>query len=142
MTVLFNYSDWSTRYPELIAVSSDLAQLYFNEACLYCDNTGASKVTDEGVRAMLLNMLTAHIASLNCAALGGRAAENLVGRISNASEGSVSIGLDVGATPGTAAWFMQSKYGAQFWQATAQYRMARVYRGQPRNMDPYNPFYG
>ena len=132
MTVTFSYSTWSTRYPEFSTVSSDLAQLYFNEACLYCDNTGASKIIDENKRAILLNMLTAHIAKI--------AASKLVGRVSNASEGSVSVALDVGTMPGTAAWFQSTPYGAAFYQATSQYRMARVYQGNPRNIDPFNPF--
>jgi hypothetical protein len=81
-------------------------------------------------------MLTAHIAALNAVELGGRSAENIVGRISSASEGSVSISLD-SQTPGTAAWFQQTKYGAAFWQATTQYRKARIFPGSNRNPDPW-----
>ena len=99
---------------------------------MYCDNTGSSKITNETTRAMLLNMLTAHIAKLEIS--------KQVGRVSSASEGSVSVSLDVGVMSGTAAWFMATNYGMAFWQATAQYRMARVYQGNPRNIDPYNPY--
>lgn len=132
MSVSFNYSAWSARYPEFSAVTEPTAQLYFNEACLYCDNTGAGPVSDEAVLSVLLNMLTAHIAYL---AVPGR---DSVGRVSSASEGSVSASFDMQA-PGSAAWFAQSKYGIAFWQATAQYRTARIYRGRPRNLDPHNP---
>ena len=132
MTVAFNYSAWSARYPEFSTVTEQTAQLYFNEACLYCDNTGTGPVKDEAVLSVLLNMLTAHIAYLSTP---GR---DSVGRVSSASEGSVSASFDL-QVPGSAAWFAQSKYGLAFWQATAQYRTARIYRGQPRNLDPHNP---
>jgi hypothetical protein len=136
MTVSFAYSTWVARYPEFSAVTEPVAQLYFDEACLYCDNTGAGPVKDERRLALLLNMLTAHIAFMN-----GPNASGLVGRINSASEGSVSVSTDAGTMPGTAAWFMSSKYGAAFYQATAQQRTARIYRGQPRNIDPFNPMW-
>ena len=128
----FSYSTWVARYPEFSTVTEQVAQLYFNEACLYCDNTGAGPITDQTKLAMLLNMLTAHIAFLNDPANAG-----IVGRVASASEGSVSVSLDAGLMPGTAAWFMSSRYGAAFYQATAGQRTARIYRGRPRNMDPF-----
>lgn len=123
--VSFNYATWSARYPELSAVGSDLAQAYFNEATLYLDNTDASLVQDINARATLLNMLTAHIAQLNMPG-----SSPLVGRITNASEGSVSVATTYSdAMPGSMAWYVQTKYGASYWQATAQYRMMRYIPG-------------
>lgn len=132
MSVTFNYTAFVARYPEFSAVTEPLAQLYFNEACLYCDNTGAGPVKDEGTLAVLLNMLTAHVAAL--------AASSQVGRVASASEGSVSASFDL-QVPGTAAWFTQTKYGLAFWQATAQYRTAHIYPAVRRNMDPFNPMW-
>ena len=141
--VAFNYVGWVTRYPELGAyVSQSLAQEYFNEAGLYCDNTVNSPVTDDtvgGQRYMFLNMLTAHIAALN-APLGGQPSSPLVGRINNATEGSVSVQTENQYPPGSPQWFQQTKYGAAFWAASAQYRIARYRVGQPRTTDPYTPF--
>ena len=122
--VTFDYTGWTLRYPEFVSVTQPLAQAYFNEACLYCDNTGAGPVNDAPTLSMLLNMLTAHIAQLN-AAIGGQAASPLVGRISEATEGSVHVSADLPAVPGSAAWFAQTKYGLAFWQATAQFRTFR-----------------
>ena len=133
--VSFDYTAWAMRYPELSAsVAQPLAQLYFNEATLYLNNTGASVVRDLCTRATLLNMLTAHIAALN-APLNGQASSPLVGRIATASEGSVSVGTDL-QVPGSAAWAAQTKYGLAWWQATLPYRSARYIRG-PRSSYGY-----
>lgn len=136
--VVFDYAGtWSIRYPELAAfVSSDLAQLYFNEACLYVDNGDCSRIQDIPTRTMLLNMVTAHIAALN-APLNGQPSSPLVGRISSATEGSVSVSTDY-AAPGSAAWWSQSKYGAAAYAAMAPYR---TFRYAPRPV-PYPMPYG
>jgi hypothetical protein len=53
-----------------------------------------------------------------------------VGRVTSASEGSVSVSFDYGTpTPGSGAWFQQSQYGAAFWQATSSLRGMRYIRG-------------
>lgn len=121
---VFDYSVWSARYPELSAtVAQPLASSYFDEAGLYLNNTETSPVADVARRLVLLNMLTAHIAALN---MPGSSA--LVGRVSNASEGSVSVQAEY-APPGTSAWFVQTKYGAAYWQATAYLRTMRYIAG-------------
>lgn len=141
--VTFDYALWAARYPELAAsVSSILAQAYWNEAQFYCDNTASSPVIDGapgGQRAMLLNMVTAHIAALN-APLNGQPSSPIVGRISSATEGSVSVGTDNPYPPGTVQWWQSTKYGAAFWAATQQYRKMQYFSGFPRNMDTFNPF--
>lgn len=121
---VFDYVVWAARYPELAAsVDATLAGAYFTEAGLYLDNTDASVVQDVPTRLLLLNMLVAHIAILNGAARGG-----LVGRVSTATEGSVTVNAEL-ATPGTAAWFAQTQPGASFWQATTAYRTMRYAPG-------------
>lgn len=129
--VVFDYATWGLRYPELapIPVGPDLAQLYFDEATLYLNNTPSSPVQSISIRAMILGMLTAHIAELN-RIVNGEAANPLVGRITNASQGSVSVSADMGTVPGTAVWFLQSRYGAAAYQALAPYRTARYAPGR------------
>jgi len=143
--VAFSYSGWSTRYPELaFSVSQPLAQMYFNEAQLYCDNTPTSSIRDAspgGQREMLLNMVTAHIAALN-APLNSQESSPLVGRISNATQGSVSVAAQNDYPPGTVQWFQQTKYGAAFWTATAQYRTMHYVPGMVPNVNPYGGFRG
>lgn len=138
--VAFSYADWSAMYPELAAsVSQPQAQGYFYQAQLYCDNTPTSLITDtsrNGEREMLLNMMTAHIAALN-APLNGQSSSPLVGRISGATEGSVSVQTQMDMPAGSAQWFNQSKYGAAFWAATAKYRTMRYVPGR---VPPANPW--
>lgn len=137
--VAFDYNAWSVRYPEFSpAVAAPLAQLYFNEAQFYCDNSANSIIIDDSVggqRSILLNMLTAHIAAMNIAG-----SSPLVGRINSATEGSVSVQTQNDYPPGSAQWFQQTKYGAAYWAAVAQYRVAMFVPGNPRVMDPFRPF--
>lgn len=134
---VFNYATWSARYPELAAtVGVDLATAYFGEAGLLLNNTDTSLVCDVNVRLTLLNMITAHIAALNRpSTLGGTDPQtDLVGRISNATEGSVSVATDYGQVSASSAYWLQTKYGAQYWQATAKYRTAHYRPGRRRNL--------
>lgn len=121
--VVFSYANWESRYPEFVGVNSGTAQLYFDEATLYLDNTSGSIVQDIGKRTVLLNMLTAHIAALYSGTTGSPASP-LVGRISNASEGSVSVGTQMTLAE-QAQWYAQTKYGLSYFQATAYLRTAR-----------------
>lgn len=134
--VVFDYSTWRLRYPELAASVNDaLAALYFAEATLYLNNTPTSLVCDLPQRAMCLNMLTAHIAALNSAA-----SSPIVGRIASASEGSVSVSTENSYPPGTVQWYQQTKYGAAYWAATARFRTMRYIPSPARPTDPYAPF--
>lgn len=120
MKVAFSVSMFRNRYPEFGAVPDLFLAGCWDEAGLYLSNTDAS-TTAEDRRAILLNMLTAHIATL-----GGALAEDgqvlPVGRLSHASEGSVSADFAFNAVPGSQEWFSQTQYGAAFWQATANLR--------------------
>lgn len=128
--VVFDPAAFKARYPEFTAVADPTLQACFDEAGLYLSNADNSPVQNVTRRATLLNMLTAHIAYIG----GKLAADGMprpVGRVANASEGSVSAGFDyVAATPGSGAWFQQSQYGAAFWQATTSLRGFR-YIPQP-----------
>jgi hypothetical protein len=135
--VQFDYAAWSIRYPDLAArASAPLAEQYFFESELYCDNTPTSPVKDLAIRSMLLNMLVAHIAQLN-APVKGQTASPLVGRIMNASEGSVSVQTQVDGELHGRAWFAQTRYGLSFWQATAQYRTMHYAPSPARVTDPW-----
>ena len=127
----FVYADWIIRYPEFSAVASNLATMYFNEATLYLDNTDSSLVVDVTQRTMLLYMLTAHIAAGNGSGISGQGANPLVGRISSATEGTVTVNAEYASnTPGTMAWFITTPYGAAYYQATAPYRTMRYMPGR------------
>jgi|ERR1700724_1703884 len=143
--VSFNYTAWAARYPEFSGVDPALVQLYFNEATMYCRNDGGGPVSTAPIQTTLLNMLTAHICQLN-AALNGQDSSQIVGRIENASQGSVSVATEMDL-PGSAAWFKQTKYGVAFWQATAGYRTMRYmrpgqYQVNPGFVSPAVPYSG
>ena len=125
--VVFNATTFKARYPEFSAIDNAVLSEYFAEATLYLNNTEKSRVCDVTQRSMLLNMIVAHIAALNSGA-NGQPPSGIVGRINSATEGSVSVAADYGAVTNSQAWYVQTKYGAAYWQATAQYRQA-VYRG-------------
>ncbi len=133
--VAFDVARFKARYPEFSSVNNVALEDYFTEATLYLDNTDCSMVEDVTQRAVLLNMLTAHIAAGN-GCNGGAGAAALVGRISQATEGSVSVTADfVDAKNGSEAWYFSTKYGASYWAATAQYRTAQY-------IAPCQPTYG
>jgi len=117
----FNYAVWAARFPALAAtVDAPLAESYFAEAGVYLNNTDTSPVVDVAIRLILLNLLVAHIAALNGATAASAA--GLVGRISSVTEGSVTISTDYAVPAGSAAWYAQTQYGAQYWAMTAPYR--------------------
>lgn len=138
--VVFDPAAFVMRYQEFECQLPELLQAYFDEATIYLDNSEASLVVDVNVRRTLLWMLTAHIAAIN-GGVNGQAASPLVGRISNATEGSVSVQADMGQVPGSAAWFLQTKYGAAFWQASAPFRTMRYVPGQSVELS-YRSRYG
>ncbi len=129
VVVTFNYAAWIARYPEFTSVGQPLAQLYFDEATIYCRNDGGGPVSTAAIQSTLLNMLTAHIAKIS-QPVDGVNPSGLVGRIAHAQEGSVNVQTEyTGPQPGTRAWYDQTIYGAAYWTATAQYRNMRYSAG-------------
>lgn len=129
--VSFDPAAFKLRYPEFATLSDDLLGAYFAEATLFLNNTAASAVDNLIIRGLLLNMMTAHIAALN-GGVNGQAASPLVGRVNSATEGSVSVSTDMGPVFNSQAWYMQTKYGAEFWAATSIYRRFRYVPGYRR----------
>jgi hypothetical protein len=121
-TVTFLPDLFKARYPEFATVSNDLLQLYFNEACLYLDNTTTSRIVDLTERQLLLWFLTAHIAKINGSGSGAIGA----GRVNTATEGTISVGFEFSPSKGgLMAWLYQTQYGTSYWAATARYRTMR-----------------
>lgn len=110
-------------YPQFKAVPDELLQFYFDKAeSTILDNTETACVPLKE-RKILFYLLVAHYAELQGRIDAGNS--SLVGRISSASEGSVSISSDfnAGSSP-TAQWLNQTPYGAEYYMATAKYRTA------------------
>lgn len=132
--VPFDYATFVALFPELASsISAIQGQNYWNMAGLYADNSPASIIRDLGARGTILYMTTAHIASL-LAPINGNPPNPLVGRISNATEGSVSVQTDLEVTANE-AWWAQTKYGLLAWQALAPYRTATYIPNPSRPVD-------
>jgi hypothetical protein len=127
--VAFIYCDWEAMFPEFCGVGEPAATGYFSIATLYLGNRRfcnqvPARGTSGDPRRTILYLLTAHVAKL-FASIGGKPSPQVVGRVNQASEGSVSVGLDMTGSPPSAAWFMQTKYGAAAFQAMRPYSLAR-----------------
>lgn len=136
--VTFDYASWQAEFPEFAGVTEPVATSYFNRATRFQNNTDTSIVTDLAERAAYLNLLTAHIASMNGSGVRGRGASGIVGRVTNGSKGSVSVAASYREpTSASEAWATQSTYGAEWWAATSKYRHFRYAAQAPRNFEPY-----
>lgn len=130
--VVFDYTKWVATFPEFTAVEEPQATLYFGIAELYFANCGWTASLRNA--PLFLNLLTAHVAWLlsprdaagHPSSAGTQPAPQVVGRISSASEGSVSVSVELQPSGSPSeAFFTQTKYGFLFWQGTAQFRTAR-----------------
>lgn len=123
--VVFNWADWLLNYPELGWVTQQMGQRFFNRITVggLVDNTPTSPIQDLFQRIILLNMAVAHVAFLY-GGLDGQPRET-VGRISNATEGSVSVSLEYVMPKGPVeAWWNQTPYGAEYYASTLRFRTA------------------
>lgn len=139
--VTFDNATWVALYPEFSAVGATLGASYFTRASFLCGNEPCNPANaTPGMLQSLLYLLTSHIAWLNAPrdasgvpASTGQPASPIVGRINTASEGSVSVGADMGdanAGSPSQAYYLTTKYGTEYWYATASIRTAR-YVAQP-----------
>lgn len=108
-----------TTSPQLTAAFA-LAQTILNNTC-------CSAVQDANLRDTLLQMLTAHITFLLYGSNDGAGnitpPPGIVGRISTATEGSISVAAEFGGDGGpTQDWYTATRYGAMYWVATSNFR--------------------
>lgn len=118
-------------FPEFSNVPDEQLPYLFDQSTDYLNNTDFSLVIDPIKRERLLYLLMAHLAYMRFGDANGNGGSGMVGRISSASEGSVSVSSDVGPVEFRYAWYTQSPYGMDYWQATKVYRMANYYPGSP-----------
>jgi hypothetical protein len=149
VAVTFDYAAWLARYPEFIDVDSVLVtDIANNVAPVYLRNDGFGEVGAYGgamVQDYLLKLVVAHLVQLFCvpssvgASSSGVGSPQLVGRITNATEGSVSVQVaDIPVVPGTnQPFWAQTKYGLAYWTATSVYRTMHYRRPRPRSFEPW-----
>lgn len=112
-SVVFNFDEFNSYYPELNTTLAK-AKLGFSMASLILSNTPCSIVCCVEKRKMLLYLLTAHVLCLQNRGNG------TVGAVSNAHEGSVSVGY---ANLGRLGqnYFGQTQYGLLFLELVKKY---------------------
>ncbi|MBE7620978.1 DUF4054 domain-containing protein [Komagataeibacter sp. FXV2] len=127
--VAFDYATWAQRFVGLVAqVNATQAAAYFAQATLVL-SPRARTAQDMARRAVLLNLLVAHIAQLEVQVAQGN---SLVGRVSDATQGSITVRTQMEGQAPSAAWFNQTPYGAQFWAMSRRLRLARYVPGRPQ----------
>ena len=118
--VVFDANEFLALYPQFQNVfTPEQLGVFFNVACLLCDNTPNSKITDLTERKTLLYMLVCHIATLQ------QRGTALPGLITSATEGKVSVSLQTYAKDPN--WYNQTQCGSMYWLATAKYRVGMRY---------------
>lgn len=129
--VVFNPTAFKVAYPEFAAYSDARLNLFFGMAAQsILDNTDNSPVMDIVYRAQLFDMLVAHLCLIFGSGTGTPSGGAVPpGRLSSATEGTVSSSFEYILPPGSAmaAWFNQTKYGAMYWMATARFRSAQYF---------------
>lgn len=128
--VVFNAADWKAAYPEFAGISDVKAQASFDSATLVMANTCRSIVQNAPKRERLLYLLTAHVCALRFGSNDGEGTivppTGVVGRLASATEGTVTAAIEYASTvPQAMAYFIQTQWGAMFWQATASLRTMR-----------------
>lgn len=131
MIATWNPTLFLTRYPEFANANvAQLGAIFAGDAGLYLNNTDCSPVQDIPTRTSLLNMLTAHLGQLG-GLLTASGTPPPVGQVLSAAEGSVSASFaNVAPAGGTQAWYAQTPYGLQFWNATLNLRGMRYIPSQ------------
>jgi len=134
--VIFDFNTWVGMYGEFAGCTPAQGQGWFNRASYICGNEPSNPLNcTPGMLSDAIYLLTSHIAWLNAPrdindnpAATGSAASSIVGRIDQASQGSVSVHAEMGeanvAFP-TQAWVSSTKYGAEYVVLTGGVRTNR-----------------
>lgn len=127
--ITFVPADFKLAWPEFAGVADARCTSMFNiAATTILDNTDNSPVMDADARTNLFYLLVGHLLVLYGGAPIVRADGTLnntpPGRISSATQGSVSTSFELQMPQGSAlaAWYNQTQYGLMYWMATAQCR--------------------
>jgi hypothetical protein len=135
---VFNYTNWIGRFPEFQStVTQQQAEELFVEAGMNLANDGSGPVGNPAQQLILLNLVVAHLAQIYFGS-SLQPVNNAVGRVTSAGQGSVNVSLSMdGAQPGSKDWYLQTKYGAQFWKASQPFRLASYVPKFTRRMNPW-----
>jgi hypothetical protein len=119
--VVFDPTAFKAAFTSFSTVADAALSLSFTLATLQLNNSCGSRVCDAALRETLLNLLVAHITALKDGE-NGNPPPGIVGRVDKAQEGSVSVSASMGTVVYGQAYYIQTQWGAMYWQATAQFR--------------------
>lgn len=140
-TVVFNAAEFVAIYPEFTTTATIALSGNFVNATTFLGNSCYSRVCDAPTRQTLLYLLTAHFTAL-FQGVNNSGPAGMVGRISQAAEGSVTVSAEYASEMSqSAAFFAQTQYGASFWLLTANLRAMQYVPAPQPNFSPF-PLYG
>lgn len=117
--VVFDPIHFKEIYPQFAGFTDAQLEWFFKKSEQILDNSENACI-EYDARMIMFYLLVAHYAQLQQQIKDGNTA---VGRVSSATEGSVSISLDFPTSAvGREKWFNQTPYGAEYWMMTAPYR--------------------
>lgn len=120
--VTFDPTIFKGIFPEFDTVADPALSQNFAWATIMLNNGCCSRVQDAVIREAMLNQLTAHITALN-QGVNGEPPQGIVGRVNAVAQGSVNVSSEFNAPPNPSqAYFIQTKYGALYWQMTLPWR--------------------
>ncbi|WHB31199.1 virion structural protein [Xanthomonas phage NEB7] len=127
--VVFDPAAFKAAFPEFATVPDARLNILFLSATGVIDNTDASVIADVARRSAILSLVVAHLLAqfgTTVVGTGGANPSGVVGRLSSATEGSVSSSFEfnIPASAG-AAWWNQTQYGAMAWMLLAPFRSFR-----------------
>lgn len=127
IAVTVTYAQWITAYPQFGKSVTDAAfdAVLWPLAQQYNRNDSGGPVCVAALQTQLLNLMLAHLATILYGAGGGPSP--LVGRIDQATEGSVSLHADMPGGTASSAWFQQTPFGAAWWQLALPFRLGRYF---------------
>lgn len=140
--VVFVPATFKALFTQFATVPDALLNLYFQLATMIVDNTCNSVVSDATLREQLLNLLVAHMATLWPTAASAGSGGGIVGNVTSATEGTVSVSAAwASSVSQSMAYFIQTQFGAMFWQLTSPFRSFR-YVAPPQCCGPGGAFAG
>lgn len=140
-TVTLNISDFRIFYPAFEDASKypdSLITLMFNQACAILGNSDDSIYPYDPTHGKLQRMFILYAATCHLLTLRGMA-PGQTGRITSASQGSVSTSFDTSITGNSysSKWWSQTPCGQMVWKLTAPYRQAGMLY---TNFPDYHPY--
>jgi hypothetical protein len=123
ISVPFVFDVWASAYPMFSNIDQNTIQaVVLPLAQSYHRNDGGGPINDPVIQTQALWLAVAHVAQLMFGSTTQEASP-LVGRVSNATEGSISVTAEYNDKNPAGAWWEQTTYGAAYWQLIKSYAM-------------------